>query len=351
MFGVGVKVEKSDGGAWYNIFMFTHTNKGLAPMLWVVIAAIVLGGGYFAYGRYNQPLESGDVREPSIIVISPNVGETLELGKPYTFKWKTKGDVGLVDIAIRDVNEGRQSALQALSVATGVPNTGSYTAIIPSDISFFSSDARFDSPNYKVRLYGVCNSCSNTESIQRVMDESDAVFVLKRDSFAAPDWKTYHNEVHGFEFRYPTDIFTLLPTTQLLPPAPYHDGYDGVKLISSSNVNKLGKQECSYGASGIRGICSVEKERGINFVAADKAVRDLTASLTSPLTTLVTIAGKPSIQWSIGAEGEGIDYYFIPVDSSRTLVISRHYVDEGLPSGFPSKELFDQILSTFRFTK
>lgn len=52
-------MEKSDSGAWYNIFM--NANKGLAPILWVIIAAILVGGGYFAVQISKSKMENAEL--------------------------------------------------------------------------------------------------------------------------------------------------------------------------------------------------------------------------------------------------------------------------------------------------
>lgn len=39
-----------------------HTRKGLAPIVWLIIVALVLGGGYFAYRKY-QPLTTNNQQQ------------------------------------------------------------------------------------------------------------------------------------------------------------------------------------------------------------------------------------------------------------------------------------------------
>lgn len=152
-------------------------------------------------------------------------------------------------------------------------------------------------------------------------------------------WKIYTGT--GFEVQYPENTFAVVHIAKQLPP-DYKSNYAGVKLISSSRASKLGKKECSYGESGLTSVCEAEMEGGIEFIQVNASVQSLTSSLDSSLKTTVTLAGKQTVKWSIGAEGEGYDYYYIPLNSSKTLVVTRQYRFDG----FPQQTSFDQVLST-----
>lgn len=150
-------------------------------------------------------------------------------------------------------------------------------------------------------------------------------------------WKTY-TDVY-YEMKYPEKDFALFEISKSLL---LDNEYTGVKLISAARVEKLGKKECSYGQSGLTSLCTKEMEGGIEFILVDSSVPSLTSFLDSSLTTMVTIAGKESIKWSIGAEGEGTDYYYISISPNQTLVVVRLYRSDG----FPDKNLFDQVMNT-----
>ena len=152
-------------------------------------------------------------------------------------------------------------------------------------------------------------------------------------------WKTYNGA--SFEVRYPESTSAPVQVTKQLPP-DYKVNYSGVKLISSVRLSKLGKQECSYGESGLTSACKAEMEGGIEFIQVNASAQSLTSSLDNSLKTTVTLAGKQIVKWSIGAEGEGTDYYYIPVNSNQTLVVARLYRYDG----FPQQTLFNQVLVT-----
>ena len=154
-----------------------------------------------------------------------------------------------------------------------------------------------------------------------------------------PGWKIYSGA--GFDVQYPENTFAVVQVTKQLP-LDYKNNYAGAKLISSARVSKLGKQECSYGESGLTSVCKAEMEGGIEFVQVNASAQSLTSSLDSSLKTTATLAGKQTVKWSIGAEGEGTDYYYIPLNSSQTLVVARLYRFDG----FPQQTLFNQVLTT-----
>src|SRR3989344_4008117 len=135
---------------------------------------------------------------------------------------------------------------------------------------------------------------------------------------------------------------TQTPTPMSQTNKPGWKDYAGTKLISSARVSNLGKQECSYGESGLTSVCKAEMEGGIEFIQVNASAQSLTSSLDSSLKTTVTLAGKQTVKWSIGAEGEGTDYYYIPLNSSQTLVVARLYRFDG----FPQQTLFNQVLAT-----
>jgi len=128
---------------------------------------------------------------------------------------------------------------------------------------------------------------------------------------------------------------------------------DGSKLIYISRKEKLGREECSYGESGIKSICRASAEDGISFSIIDK---DISYFKNSPLGQTqgktVTIGKEQSFVIQYGAEGYNTEHYYIPLDVDSTLVITVDSTyDWGSRVSSPSRELVDQILSTFRFAE
>lgn len=239
------------------------------------------------------------------------------------------------------------------------PFYGITTYIIGNPVSI--SDQRFSvSVNERRMLYsgGVSGGTYPEQDVE-------ATFILKKDvigrwvidsynkgmyvSMPVADgiggWKTYHNDKYRFEFKYPAGKLREFLTTQTLPP-DYGTNYEVVKLISSDRVSKLGKKECYYGESGLPSVCSVEMEGGISFFVIQDTLQNITASLPKQRISTVAVGGKGSSSYAIGAEGSGIGYVYVPLSNKQTLVVSYLYRE----NGFPSHDLYNQILSTLRFT-
>lgn len=123
----------------------------------------------------------------------------------------------------------------------------------------------------------------------------------------------------GFSFRYPAAEWTEVRTTAGLPGAP-GERRPAVKLLRPADAARLGRNECSYGQSGETVECTAEKEPGIALFVADSPLAGIRASLDGSLVESTSVAGREALRYSIGAEGEGIDWLLVPMND-RTLVI------------------------------
>lgn len=92
--------------------------------------------------------------------------------------------------------------------------------------------------------------------------------------------KIYRNEEYGFEVKYPRDTLVEVPIQQLLPPN-YKDKFSGIKLISVTKLDKMGKKDCSYGESGLTSICTAEAEGGMELVFINKKFQEVADPITN----------------------------------------------------------------------
>ena len=69
-------------------------------------------------------LDDDDVTPPSVAVISPNGGETVHVGSPVDLKWNATDDVAVSAV---DLEISRDGGSTYEPVASGVPNTGTYS--------------------------------------------------------------------------------------------------------------------------------------------------------------------------------------------------------------------------------
>ena len=146
------------------------------------------------------------------------------------------------------------------------------------------------------------------------------------------NWKGYYiNEEYGFSVRYPEILIPIEIKKATLPPN-YDVEYNAIKFIPIEKAQILGKNDCSYGESGEITTCRAEMEFGIEFIYIDKRLEDAVKFLDPELLNEEYLFGRREIVYRIGAGGRGKDYYFIPAENYKTLVMVRFYDEEFGPN-------------------
>jgi len=290
--------------------------KGFANNIVVVIIAVLVlaaAGGYYVFKQDFWVENAGKVSKPVIdLKTSPSA---VEKNGTFLLTWST------------------QNAVSCEASSPTAPD-------LPFKINWFGPVELFGSKTYNKVPHDLLFelTCKNGAGDATFATASITVKSSEVSNETA-GWKTYNGT--NFEVQYSESTFALVQVTKQLPP-DYKSNYAGVKLISSARVSKLDKQECSYGESGLTFVCKAEMEGGIEFIQVNASTQSLTSSLDSSLKTIVTLAGKQTVKWSIGAGDEGTDYYYIPLNSNQTLVVARLYRFDG----FPQQTLFNQVLAT-----
>jgi len=185
----------------------------------------------------------------------------------------------------------------------------------------------------------VISSPNGNDSNSQVLDTSE--------------WQTYRNDEFGFEVRYPEKRFALVPVEIGVFP-DFDTRHEGEKLVDRGLVTRFGKEECWYGEAGFAMVCNALPENGISFVVVDKDISYFVESggAGGEGEGEISVAGRNGIRYAHGAEGYNIEYYYLPLEANRTVVItiqSTFNSEYGLR--YHPKELVDQILSTFRFVE
>lgn len=167
----------------------------------ILVSIIILGLGTTAYLQYK--IRFAKSIEPSITLISPNGGETLQEGSVYTIKWSTEKILATDKIAIHirrvpppDLPQEGQEFDPVVLI--NLENTGSHDWVIAE---------MYPEGNYVLEVI----SYSSIPVINYVSDESDATFRIVKGA----DWQTHINDDAGYSVDYPsTWIFRDFPDTK-----------------------------------------------------------------------------------------------------------------------------------------
>jgi len=173
------------------------------------------------------------------------------------------------------------------------------------------------------------------------------VFTPRPTSTVPADWKTYWNRQYGFEVKYPGDKFYQQDEERSLIGGVLNEKGVGIFLVDTTMTDAM----CESFKTGELVQCA---KVGLHFLGINKASVAMIQKLKSigynesDFKNKI-IAGKTATVFNLGFEGDGATYYFLPTNESATIVIIHDYNKYG--TRITSVELFDQILSTFKFTK
>ena len=131
-------------------------------------------------------------------------------------------------------------------------------------------------------------------------------------------------------FHYDPAQLTLTEVELPVPP-DYAAPVWALKLIPADRAKNLGNEACSYGESGLTQSCNPEQEAGLALALLERPLADYRETfaegdLAGELEPS-RLDGAEGFELTIGAEGSGIRYRFIPVED-RTLLIARQFTDD-----------------------
>ena len=159
------------------------------------------------------------------------------------------------------------------------------------------------------------------------------------------DWKIYKNDQYGFELKYPENIFKLDKNTNTL----------------SHRLNNFHKYSAKDGsdlglANDISIVFKKENDKGCNWLETGLGLKSIGVAFE-----FKNIKG---VKYETGAEGEGVVYYCVKnknKDNQNVFLIERWFLNASYSTdllkqadyidGGKQEEIFNRIISTFKFTK
>lgn len=190
----------------------------------------------------------------------------------------------------------------------------------------------------------ILNVTENLKMLNDVPDNQPELPVRNPETPVTSGMRVIEEE--NYSLSYSSALATEVNVVEELPDNRTAQ-FSARTLIGNDRYATLGEPNCYYGQSGEPSDCRAERENRVSFFVANKSVDELTDSYDTVLLTATSVAGRKSVLYRIGAEGEGVDVYFVPIDENRTFVVKRFYNS----TGFPTKAQFDQILATVKITE
>lgn len=160
----------------------------------VILVVLIFGISYWYY--------KNETTNPSITLLSPNGGDTIEEGTIFPIQWSTNNipENYKISITLRRVpppplqEEGQEFDPV---IFTDLPNTGSAEWMVSN---------MYPDGNY---ILGI-TAYASTPITNPISDESDATFHI-----AKVKWQTYVNKKFGYSIDYPVNwVFREFPDTQ-----------------------------------------------------------------------------------------------------------------------------------------
>lgn len=316
----------------------SSSQKGMGVVWTVIIAAVLIGGGYTAYRYYSQGEISDSSKEesavatdaasvttePSIIVVSPKEG-TYKIGSTMTISWNPFTANSLLKLQIGLKDSSGSFVQNIIRCGLVDRDSGRYVWNIPATLH--------------AGTYIVYVSTCDGRAGSGWAGGNSAVFNLTASvsTEATTSWKTYRNEKYGFEFRYSAarEGFGVF-SNDFNVEAPVASAV----AVANPDVDNPNRNP----------LFNVRVQGGEQGSAKSFAERVRAENIQASVLTQVDIGGRVAYAFTVPAG------YFV-VNGTTVLIFSSHTVAVANVLDrfvaliyFPDDQRSRSIFSTFRFT-
>ena len=195
-------------------------------------------------------------------------------------------------------------------------------------------------------------------------NQNSQVAVLPATPDPTANWKTYTNTQYGFEIKYPENFIIK-------------DGEKGVSV--SHGVPYIHSDPCDFrdGTHILNEVVdfnatlkvfngNIESAVKANYAFPNDIIESGQFKLSQDFVDAYSVGSLNGYRVKIGAEGCGLSTYYFTLDSSHALVVSQLTTPErtslildyekflslpGIIKPADEEKIFNQILSTFKFTR
>lgn len=167
-------------------------------------------------------------------------------------------------------------------------------------------------------------------------------------------WTKLRDQNGSFDVEYPKPVFKK-NFKQVTSPLPNQEKVKAVELAHFVVV-----KDCNLGTSA-ENCLATTTDIAISFFTIDRNFNDILKDLRRTYgqeMPVITVDGHQGVSFAVGDGIKGLIYRVLPINNTKTLFISRSYLDLNQGSvqsddGFipltAQKALFEQIMSTFTF--
>jgi hypothetical protein len=133
---------------------------------------------------------------------------------------------------------------------------------------------------------------------------------------------TYSNTQYGFTISYPKNLMVQAEQDIVLPFTNTQTKRPGVIF-----KHEVDKEYCDL--SGLPENCTPKTVNvSLSLTPLDMPLRDIAASRINEFLKASAFGATPALKMEQGAEGEGVNYYFMPLNDRQSLMAAWRYIDE-----------------------